>query len=108
MKIWIKKTTLLSICLLQILLISNFLYSQETMKYTIKEGEIGNKIAKNHNISLEELAKLNPDVNWKKLQPGKTLNVPDTTKKEKASEEEPVETAAPEEEPVICSPLVKC
>ncbi|CAL1412576.1 unnamed protein product [Linum trigynum] len=41
--------------------------------YVVEDGEDCYKIATAHNMSLEELESMNPDVNCAKLQPGNKL-----------------------------------
>ncbi len=48
----------------------------ETDTHTIKLGETGGNIAERGNFTLEELKKLNPNVEWTNLQVGQELNIP--------------------------------
>lgn len=44
--------------------------------YTVRNGDHDSAVARKHGISVEQLHRLNPNVNWRKLQIGQKLNVP--------------------------------
>lgn len=43
--------------------------------YRIQAGDTGAKIAKAHNLAISDLAALNPDVQWARLQVGQTIRI---------------------------------
>ncbi len=44
--------------------------------YTVQGGDTGSKIARNHGISFNDLARANPNVDWNRMGVGQVLNIP--------------------------------
>jgi len=44
--------------------------------YTIRSGDTGTKIATAAGVSLQDLMRVNPDVNWNRLQVGQVIRLP--------------------------------
>ncbi len=50
--------------------------------YVVQRNDSLIKISKKLNISMEEIKKLNPDIDWSKIQPNNTIKIPSTINKD--------------------------